>query len=205
MELIGTFFFVLTFGLTVQADSSFAPLAVGAAFTVVVFLGSRISAGHCNPAITLGALLHAKIEPIEAVKFMVLQLAGAIAAGFATIWLAGDALTFTPGIGISAWQTVAVEFLFTFILVLVFLETTGGSTAAERPFASLLLGMVIFAGMTAADDISGGALNPAAALGTSIADTVAGGSSIGAVWLYLLATLGGAVAASALSRQLSLQ
>jgi glycerol uptake facilitator-like aquaporin len=204
MELLGSFFFVLTFGLTGVGESSSAPLAVAAVFTVVVYLGSRASAGHCNPAITLAALLTGQIVPIEATKFMVLQLAGAIVAGLATVWLMGDALTFAPGIGISVFQAMGAEFLFTFILVLVFLETAGHAAAVERPYSSLLVGMVVFAGMTAAADISGGVLNPATALGMSIADTVTGGASIWGFWLYLLGTFAGGTAAALVSKQLSL-
>jgi aquaporin Z len=56
VELIGTFFLVLTIGCTVIGNGAgpFAPLAIGAALMVMVFAGGHISGGHYNPAVTLG-------------------------------------------------------------------------------------------------------------------------------------------------------
>ena len=59
-EFIGTFFFVLTIGLALGTGTSFAPLAIGAAFMVMVYMGKHISGAHYNPAITLAMLIRGK-------------------------------------------------------------------------------------------------------------------------------------------------
>ena len=51
-EFIGTFFLVLTIGLTVIAQSPFAPLAIGSALMVMVYMGGHISGAHYNPAVS---------------------------------------------------------------------------------------------------------------------------------------------------------
>jgi len=57
-EFIGTFFLVLTIGLTVNGGAgTMAPLAIGAALMIMVYAGGHISGGHYNPAVTLAVLL----------------------------------------------------------------------------------------------------------------------------------------------------
>ena len=43
---------MFTIGLTVIAQSPFAPLAIGSALMVMVFMGGHISGAHYNPAAT---------------------------------------------------------------------------------------------------------------------------------------------------------
>ncbi len=60
-EFIGTFFLVLTIGLTVIAAgaSVIAPLAIGAGLMVMVYAGGHISGAHYNPAVRLESLFAA--------------------------------------------------------------------------------------------------------------------------------------------------
>ena len=59
VELIGTFFLVLTVGCSVMGNGAgpLAPIAIGAALMVMIFAGGHISGGHYNPAVTLGVWL----------------------------------------------------------------------------------------------------------------------------------------------------
>src|SRR5262249_38236668 len=56
-EFVGTFFLVLTIGLTVLQGSQFAPLAIGASLMIMVYAGGHISGGHYNPAVSLAAMM----------------------------------------------------------------------------------------------------------------------------------------------------
>jgi aquaporin Z len=84
------------------------------------------------------------------------------------------------------------EFLFTFALVYVVLNTATAEGTSGNSFYGLAIGMTVMTGAFAVGDISGGAFNPAVALGI----TVMGISSWNNIWIYLVADLvGGAVAA----------
>ena len=84
------------------------------------------------------------------------------------------------------------EFLFTFALVYVVLNTATAEGTSGNSFYGLAIGMTVMTGAFAVGDISGGAFNPAVALGI----TVMGISSWNNIWMYLVADLvGGAVAA----------
>ena len=193
VEFIGTFFLVLTIGCTVIGAGTgvIAPLAIGAALMVMVYAGGHISGGHYNPAVTLGILIRGKVQPADVVPYMVAQFAGAaLAALIVSKFLrAGVAVTpMNPNIG----PALLAEFLFTFALVYVVLNTATAEGTSGNSFYGLAIGMTVMTGAFAVGDISGGAFNPAVALGICIL----GISSWANIWIYLLANLAGSVLAA---------
>ena len=191
-EFIGTFFLVLTIGCTgVGAGAGvIAPLAIGAALMVMVFAGGHISGAHYNPAVTLGVLIRGKVNGTDVVPYMVAQLAGAMMAALAVKFLrAGVAVTpITPHVG----PALFAEFLFTFALVYVVLNTATAEGTSGNSFYGLAIGMTVMTGAFAVGDISGGAFNPAVALGICLL----GISSWANIWIYLLADFTAAVLAA---------
>jgi aquaporin Z len=84
------------------------------------------------------------------------------------------------------------EFLFTFALVYVVLNVATAKGTAGNSFYGLAIGMTVMSGAFAVGGISGGAFNPAVAVGIS----VLGLSAWPNLWLFLVGNfLGGAVAA----------
>lgn len=63
-EFIGTFFLVLTVGLTVTAGSEFTPLAYGTSVMIMVYMGGQISGGHYNPAVSLAATIRGRCQRV---------------------------------------------------------------------------------------------------------------------------------------------
>jgi aquaporin Z len=192
-EFIGTFFLVLTIGCTgIGAGSGvIAPLAIGAALMVMVFAGGHISGGHYNPAVTLGVLLRGKVQIADVVPYMIAQFVGAAVAALLVIKIlrSGAPVTpITPHIG----PALLAEFLFTFALVYVVLNAATAEGTSGNSFYGLAIGMTVMTGAFAVGDISGGAFNPAVALGIS----VMGISSWANIWIYLLADFAAAVLAA---------
>jgi aquaporin Z len=191
-EFIGTFFLVLTIGCTgIGAGSGvIAPLAIGAALMVMVFAGGHISGAHYNPAVTLGVLIRGKLKAADAVPYVVAQLLAAAAAAATVKFLrAGvDVTPIVPKIG----PALLAEFLFTFALVYVVLNSATAEGTSGNSFYGLAIGMTVMVGAFAVGDISGGAFNPAVAVGISIL----GISSWSNLWIYLAANFGAAVVAA---------
>src|ERR1043166_7924040 len=192
-EFIGTFFLVLTVGCTGigAAAGVIAPLAIGAALMVMVFAGGHISGAHYNPAVTLGVLIRGKVQPRDVVPYWIAQFIGALIAALlvSKILRAGTPVS---TIALKAGPALLAEFLFTFALVYVVLNTATAEGTSGNSFYGLAIGMTVMTGAFAVGDISGGAFNPAVALGI----TVMGISSWNNIWMYLVADLaGGAVAA----------
>jgi aquaporin Z len=85
-----------------------------------------------------------------------------------------------------------VEFLFTFALCYVVLNAATSKATAGNSFYGLAIGMTVMTGAFAVGTISGGAFNPAVAVGVAVMGLLAWPS----LWVLLTATfLGGAVAA----------
>lgn len=193
-EVIGTFFLVLTVGLTMLNGTPLAPLAVGSTLMVMVYMGGHISGGHYNPAVSLSVLMRGRLDGGELVPYMLAQLLGAILAGIAVRIIAGQ--TFAPAPGGSVLPALLVEILFTFALCLVVLQTATSDKTAGNSFYGLAIGFTVMVGAFAGGGVSGGAFNPAVGLGPTIVHAIIGGGSWADVWLYLVGPFaGGALAA----------
>ncbi len=196
-EFIGTFFLVLTIGLVVGSGTEFAALAIGTVLMVMVYAGGHISGAHYNPAATLGIMMRGKIDNGEAIKYMVVQIVGALVAAFVSMHLlGGDTFSPAPGAGHSAMHALIAEFLFTFALVLVILNVATAEATEGNSYFGLAIGFTVMAGAYAVGGISGAAFNPAVAIGAIVVDATMGGGSFGDIWIYLVGPFaGGAVAA----------
>ena len=190
-EFIGTFFLVLTIGCTVltREPGMIPPLAIGAALMVMVFAGGHISGGHYNPAVTLGVFLRGKLPMADVVPYMAAQVIGAVAAALAVGFLAGSGnpmeLTNVPA-------ALLAEFLFTFALVWVVLNVATSKDTAGNSFYGLASGFTVMTGAFAVGRISGGAFNPAVAIGLGMMKLVAFPN----LWIHLLAEFAAAAAAA---------
>lgn len=192
-EFIGTFFFILTIGCTgIGAGSGvIVPLAVGAVLMVMVYAGGHISGGHYNPAVTLGVLIRGRVKAVDVLPYMIAQvIAGLLAAVIVTKFLrAGVAVTpLVPKMG----PALVAEFLFTFALVYVVLNTATADGTSGNSFYGLAIGMTVMVGAFAVGDISGGAFNPAIAIAISAMGMVNWSN----IWMYLVAELAAAVLAA---------
>jgi aquaporin Z len=91
------------------------------------------------------------------------------------------------------------EFLFTFALVYVVLNTATAKSTSGNSFYGLAIGFTVLVGAFSVGNISGGAFNPAVAVGISIM----GLSSWSNIWIYLVADFAGGVAASGIFKALN--
>ncbi len=192
-EFIGTFFLVLTIGCTgiAAGPGVIPPLAIGAALMVMIYAGGHVSGAHYNPAVTLGVFLRGRTTAADVLPYMAAQVLGALAAAAVVLGLkAGPATPFHA-------ETVAgfvAEVLFTFALVYVVLNTATARATAGNSYFGLAIGFTVLTGAFAVGDISGGAFNPAVAIGASMMGLLPWAN----LWLYLVADfLGGAAAALA--------
>ena len=91
-EFLGTFFLVLTVGLTVLNGSPLAPLAIGSSLMIMVYMGGHVSGGHYNPAVSLAVLLRGKMASVqEFLGYVVSQLVGAVVAALVVYFVLNSA------------------------------------------------------------------------------------------------------------------
>ncbi len=195
VEFIGTFFLVLVIGLVVSQGNPLAAVAIGAILMVMIYMGGHISGAHYNPAVSLACLMRGAIGGKDAGIYMVSQILGALAGAAASSALIGKSITVAPGANASNMQALGAEFLFTFALASVVLNVATSKDHPDNSFYGLAIAFTVLAGALAVGPISGGAFNPAVALGHNIVS-----SSLGNIWIYLVGPLAGGAVASIVFR-----
>jgi len=192
VEFIGTFFLVLTIGMTViePGAGNMAPLAIGSALMIMIFAGGHVSGGHFNPAVTLAVWLRGRCAAIDVPGYMVAQIVGGLVAAKLALMLKGCPVVEAGNPNIT--HALIAEFVGAFALCYVVLNVATAKGTANNSFYGLAIGFTVLTMAYALGGVSGGAFNPAVAIGA----TVMGLFKAGNLWLYLVGNLAaGAVAA----------
>ena len=193
-EFIGTFFLVLTIGCAVMAGGTgvIPPLAIGSVLMVMIYAGGHISGGHFNPAVTLAVFLRGRCPAADVLPYMVAQVVGAVAAAFLASYLRPDFVA--TAVSTDLARVALAEVLFTFALAYVVLNVATSKDTQGNSYYGLAIGFTVLSGAFAVGDISGGAFNPAVAVGAASLGFITWPN----LWLHLVADLaGGALAAIA--------
>ncbi|UJP04196.1 MAG: aquaporin [Nitrosomonas sp.] len=191
VEYIGTFFLLLTIGLTVIPGSAgvIAPLAIGSVLMVLVYAGGHISGAHYNPAVTLAVLIRGRCTMADVPVYLTAQILGAVAGALTAQFLVGSG---TAAGTIDVTKSLIAEFLFTFALAYVVLNVATAKGTSGNSFYGLAIGFVVMTGAFSVGGISGGAFNPAVA----IAAPLMGLMDWNNIWIHISADFaGGALAA----------
>ena len=194
VEFLGTFFLVATIGNTVLPPNdagAMAPLAIAGVLVAMVFAGGHVSGAHYNPAVTISVFLRGRCSAADVPGYIVAQLAAAIAAAGAVIFLKG-ASALAP-MQIDVMRALVAEFLYTFALCTVILNVATSRGTSGNSFYGLAIGLTVLAGAYSVGAISGGAFNPAVAVGA----TLLGLFDVANIWVYLVAQFAAAAAAAA--------
>jgi len=198
-EFIGTFFLVLTIGCTVMAGGTgvIPPLAIGAALMVMVYAGGHVSGAHYNPAVTLAVFLRGRCAAKDVLPYMGSQVLGSLTAAAVAMFLRPDFVA--TAIHADFPRVAAAEFFYTFALAYVVLNVATAKGTQGNSFYGLAIGFTVLAGAFAVGDISGGAFNPAVAVGAASLGFVTWAN----VWMHLLADFAGAALAAVTFKMLN--
>jgi len=193
IEFIGTFFLVFAVGSTALfgTNSAISAVVVGLALMIMVYAGGYISGGHYNPAVSLAAFAAKALDKKDLLPYWASQFLGALLAVYFARGMAVVTLP-DPVCFYSMSQIMLGEFLFTFILCLVVLNTTVSSKSVGNSYYGLVIGATVTVGAFAVGGIACfGAFNPAIAVGMGLLQM--------ACWSGLLVTIFTNVIAGALA------
>ena len=208
-EMIGTFILVFT-GTAVAvsgalsraiagqpADSLAVALAFGLVLVALVSALGHVSGAHFNPAVTLALSATGKFPWRYVPAYLAAQLVGAVLAALGVWGCFGDAARDKASLGATipatttgTGQVLLVEVLITFLLVLVIISVATDERVAAAAVGPAV-GFALAAAVLIGGPVSGGAVNPARALGPMI---VAG--TFTDWWAYILGPVIGAVLAA---------
>lgn len=198
-EFIGTTCLVLTVSCNVLGATSpaWAAASIASVLMVMIYALGHVSGAHFNPAVTVAVTLADQQKWVTSVYYIITQLVAGVFAGFLGKQLFGHSFNLEPGQGYTWLNAASAEFLYTFMLCFVVLNTACSRSSAGNQYFGLAIGYTIVAGGYATGKISGAAFNPAVAFGidASSANLGFGWSLAYSAWEVL-----GAAAAVALYR-----
>lgn len=189
--------YIIRGGLTgTTVDLAAIALAHGFTIAVMVTATAAVSGGHLNPAVTFGAWLTKKIDPKNALGYVVVQCLGAIfAASLLKLAIPLEVLEAvnmgTPGLGEGETPLMGLilEFILTFFLVFVVFGTAIDFRAPKM--GGLFIGLTVALDILAGGPLSGAAMNPSRYLGPALM-----GGGLEYFWLYWIGPLAGGAAAA---------
>lgn len=197
-ESLGTFALVFagTGAIVVDGVSGGAVTHVGVALTfglivmaLIQALGD-VSGAHLNPAVTLAFVVAKRFPARSFWRYAAAQCAGAVAASLLLRALFPQAPTLGATVPTGALsQSFVLELVLTWLLMFVILCVSDGSR--ERGLmAALAIGGVVGLEALFAGRISGASMNPARSLAPALVS-----GEFGALWIYLVAPVIGALLA----------
>jgi aquaporin Z len=198
-EFIGTFFLVLTIGCTVipGAAGVIAPLAIGGILMTMIFAGGHVSGAHFNPAVTLAVFVRGRCAAKDVFPYWVAQGAAGIAAAVVAVFLVEKSGTPMEISNVPA--AFVAEFLFTFALAYVVVNCATAKGTLDNSFYGLAIGMTVMAGAFAVGGVSGGAFNPAVAIGAAVMQLL----TFSQIWIHIVAELAGGALAGVVFKYLN--
>jgi len=181
-EFIGTYLLILTVGCNVLGgNATWAALSIAAILMVSIYSLGTVSGANFNPAVSFALYLTKNIDMGKMVAYMCTQVIAGILAGVTYTFVYGASIDLGPQLipeGIPgydgkakfSWMCVAaIEILYTFMLCFVVLRVaTSKSFPKSSEYFGLAIGFVIVAGGFAGGGVSGGAFNPAVAIGLDV-------------------------------------
>jgi glycerol uptake facilitator protein len=203
-EFLGTFFLVMFITTVVSVASGFhvfdfAVIGLLHAFVLamLIYTLGNTSGAHFNPAVTVTLAALRKISPVDALVYVIVQLAGGVAGALVTKGLLVDEGrgahygAATPSAFISGRGTLAfvVELIGTFVLMWAIMGTAV-NPRGERSWAGLVIGITLGFAVMAFGPLDGGSFNPARWFGPAVVD-----QTFTAGWAYILGPIVGAVLA----------
>ena len=169
-----------------------APLAIGGGLICLVYAGGHISGAHYNPAVTLCFFIRGRFHASDIVPYWIAQITGAVLAALTVQYLRASTLPEVAPTLENMPLAFVAEFLFTFLLCFVILNVATAKGTEDNLFYGMAIGFTVLAGAYAVGNISGGAFNPAVAIGGTLMKLF----NVQQIWVHIAANLAAAVAAA---------
>ncbi len=176
-EFIGTFALIfIGAGSMILGGSTVAvALAHGLALALLLSALGHVSGGFFNPALTLGLWVTRRLDTVETVTYIAVQLLGAVAAALALVVLFPDSLREVNGLGTPLLsdvttfiQGVGLEGILAAFLMLAVLGTVIDRRGPR--LGGFGVGLVLTMDILAGGKLTGAAMNPARAFGPALVD-----------------------------------
>ncbi|PGM60077.1 aquaporin [Bacillus cereus] len=203
-EFIGTFVLVL-FGTGVAVigggiegiGTLGIAMAFGLSIVAMAYSIGTISGCHINPAVSIAMFINKRMNAMEFCYYVLAQILGGLLGTATLVTILESAKIPLDNLGQNSFGTLGlsgsflVEFILTFVFVLVIVSVTGKK--GDSSLAGLVIGFTLVLVHLLGIPLTGTSVNPARSIAPAL---FAGGEAISQLWVFIVAPiLGGVVAA----------
>jgi aquaporin Z len=195
-EVLGTFILVgigtgtiLAVGFAQEDGVVAISLAFGFALIAALYVVGRVSGGHFNPAVSLGAFLDGRIKVVDMLWYWVSQVVGALIASLAFAWILSRdsvATTYTQinRAAVDELGGFIAETVFTAIFVMAILVLAKSRAHTKYLGMGITLSAIHLIGLV----FTGASVNPARTFAPALV-----GDTWDGFWLFIVGPMLGAV------------
>ncbi|KEK26418.1 aquaporin [Bacillus gaemokensis] len=203
-ELIGTFVLVLfgtgtaVLGGGIEGIGTLGiAMAFGLSIVAMAYSIGTISGCHVNPAVSIAMFINKRMNAMELSYYLLAQVLGAFLGTATLVTILKSSNMSLDNLGQNGFGTLGlsgsflVEFVLTFVFILVIIAVTGKKGNAH--LAGLVIGFTLVLVHLLGIPLTGTSVNPARSLAPAL---FAGGEAVSQLWVFIVApVLGGIFAA----------
>ncbi|PEE38157.1 aquaporin [Bacillus pseudomycoides] len=172
-------------------------MAFGLSIVAMAYSIGTISGCHVNPAVSIAMFVNKRMNAMELSYYLLAQVLGGLLGTATLVTILKSSNMSLDNLGQNAFGNLGlsgsflVEFVLTFVFILVIIAVTGKKGNAQ--LAGLVIGFTLVLVHLLGIPLTGTSVNPARSLAPAL---FAGGEAVSQLWVFIVAPiLGGIVAA----------
>lgn len=172
-------------------------MAFGLSIVVMAYSIGTISGCHVNPAVSIAMFINKRMTAKELAYYIVAQILGALLGTVTLVTILKSSGMALSNLGqnsfgnLGAAGSFIVEFVLTFVFILVIIAVTGNKGITN--LAGIVIGLTLVLVHLLGISLTGTSVNPARSFAPAL---FVGGEAISQLWVFIIApTLGGIAAA----------
>ncbi|MEC5240604.1 aquaporin [Bacillus mycoides] len=207
-EFIGTFVLVL-FGTGVAVigggiegiGTLGIAMAFGLSIVAMAYSIGTISGCHINPAVSIAMFINKRMNAMELSYYLLAQILGGLLGTATLVTILRSAKLPLDNLGQNSFGTLGlsgaflVEFILTFVFVLVIVAVTGKKGSSS--LAGLVIGFTLVLIHLLGIPLTGTSVNPARSIAPAL---FAGGEAISQLWVFIVAPIFGGIIAAVVGK-----
>nr|WP_088326175.1 aquaporin [Bacillus cereus] len=178
-------------------------MAFGLSIIAMVYSIGTISGCHVNPAVSIAMFINKRMTAKELAYYVIAQILGALLGTVTLVTILKSSGMTLSNLGqnsfgnLGASGSFLVEFVLTFVFILVIMAVTGKKGITN--LAGIVIGLTLVLVHLLGISLTGTSVNPARSLAPAL---FVGGEAISQLWVFIIAPILGGIAAAMIGKSL---
>lgn len=172
-------------------------MAFGLSIVAMAYSIGTISGCHVNPAVSIAMFVNKRMSAMELACYLLAQILGGLLGTATLVTILKSSNMSLDNLGQNSFGNLGlsgsflVEFILTFVFILVIIAVTGKKGNAQ--LAGLVIGFTLVLVHLLGIPLTGTSVNPARSLAPAL---FAGGEAVSQLWVFIVAPIVGGIVAA---------